>query len=266
MCSFQQASRKIFLSFNPNNRVKGFSHTMSKITVAVLDDDQAMLGLLERTIRLQGYVCQAFSNVDVFMQAVRRQPYDLIVVDWVMPQASGLDVVNVLRNEMGMKCPIMMVSSRDLERDVAFALYKGIDDYAVKPLRPMEFMARLNKLLGRSIFVESNPLNGFEPYVFDEGLRTVQLHGSVIPFPPKDFDLAFYFFQNLNLKLSRQQIYQAVFGDASASTSRTLDTHAYKIRRDMQLDGRHGFKLNTLYGVGYQLSRVNVPVHAASVG
>jgi DNA-binding response OmpR family regulator len=264
MCSFQQASQKIFLSFNPNKRVKGFSHTMSKITVAVLDDDQAMLGLLDRTIRQQGYACETFSNVEVFMAAVRRQQYDLIVIDWVMPQASGLDVVNVLRNELGIKYPIMMVSSRDLERDVAFALYKGIDDYAVKPLRPMEFLARLNKLLGRNIFIEHNAINDFEPYVFDEGLRTVWLKENVIPFAPKDFDLAFYFFQNLNLKLNRQQIYQAVFGDSYLATSRTLDTHAYKIRRDLHLDGRHGFKLNTLYGVGYLLSRVNTPFHVVS--
>jgi DNA-binding response OmpR family regulator len=251
------------MKFQPKEIIKNCAEALTKMHIAVLDDDDAILGMLDRTIRMQGYLCHTFSNVDSFLESMRWNDYDLIVIDWVMPQASGLDIVNVMRNELAATCPIMMISSRDLDKDVAFALYNGIDDYAVKPLRPMEFLARMNKLLRRDIFIQKNPVHDFHPFEINEGLRTIALKGKVVDISPKDFDLALYFFRNLNLKLERRQIYLNVFGQTLLQPSRTLDTHAYQIRRDLQLDGRHGFKLNTVYGVGYQLLRVSSPGEVA---
>jgi two-component system, OmpR family, phosphate regulon response regulator PhoB len=240
------------------------SSSMRQINIAVLDDDAAMLGVVDRVVRMQGYGCQLFSRVEKFLEALNSTHFDLVVIDWVMPQASGLDVVNVMRNELGLTCPIMMISSRHLEEDVVFALYSGIDDYATKPLRPMEFLARMTKLLRRGATASEGRRHDFDPYAFDEGARTVSLNGSVVHISPKEFDLALYLFRNMNLRLERQKILSSVFGRSHAQTSRTLDTHAYQVRKALELDGRHGFKLATVYGVGYQLLRVGSATNGGS--
>ncbi len=243
-----------------SNRLSNVApHELHDTHIAALDDDEAMLGLISKCVRAQGFRCSVFSRIEHFYAALDAQKFDLIVLDWMMPQASGLDVVKVLRGERHVSCPIMMVSSRQLEQDVAFALYKGIDDYVVKPLRPAEFAARVNLLLRRAVVLEEKQLFEFGPYVFNESASTVMLHEQPVELAPKEFDLALYFFRQVNMRLVRQQILTAVFWRNSEQITRTLDTHVYNIRRALQLDGRHGYKLMAVYGVGYRLAVVDVP-------
>ncbi len=243
-------------------QIKNVRHELQEAHIAVLDDDEAMLGLISRCVRAQGYKCSVFSRVEKFYEALESQLFDLIVLDWMMPQGSGLDVVKVLRSEREVSSPIMMVSSRQLEQDVAFALYKGIDDYVVKPLRPAEFAARIDLLLRRSVVLEERLVLNFGPYVFNESACSVTLNGQAVDLSPKEFDLSLYLFRQLNARLVRQQILMAVFGRTTDQFTRTLDTHVYNIRRSLQLDGRHGFKLMAVYGVGYRLA-VAAPQGAA---
>jgi DNA-binding response OmpR family regulator len=102
----------------------------------------------------------------------------------------------------------------------------------------------------------------FGPYVFNESAATVTLNGVLVDISPKEFDLALYLFRNMNQRLVRQQIMLAVFGRSSDQVTRTLDTHVYNIRRSLQVDGRHGFKLMSVYGVGYRLATTGVPGQA----
>ena len=118
--------------------------------IAVLDDDLLLLEQIKGTLECHQHVCHTFADGTSLLQALRQETFDLLLVDWHLPDMEGTDVVQTVRNTHGMLPPILFITRRNDERDVVEALSRGADDFMSKPLRMGELVARTTALLRRA--------------------------------------------------------------------------------------------------------------------
>ena len=118
--------------------------------IAVLEDDPSQAKLVQTWIVSQGFVCRMFDRGNDILNAVLRDTYDLVILDWRVPDLSGEEVCRAIRKSVREPLPVLFTTGRDREEDIVHALKAGADDYLVKPLRRMEFLARVEALLRRS--------------------------------------------------------------------------------------------------------------------
>lgn len=188
----------------------------------------------------------------------RGNDYDLLLLDWEIPDISGLDVLRWVRANLGHGLPIMMLTSRTLEEELVTGLQAGADDYMIKPIRKGELVARVHALLRRN-----KPLPASEasfpcgPYEIDPANEAIRLDGQKVALAPKEYELALLLFRNPGRLFSRDVLSNSVWNREIPATSRTLDTHLSNIRRKLQLRPEHGVRLNSSYALGYRLELID---------
>lgn len=233
------------------------------MNIASLEDDAAQGELIKSTLETSGYACTLFTQGQELLAALPKSaPFDLILLDWEVPDISGLDVLHWIRANNGYSVPVMFITSRTAEEDLVTGLQAGADDYMVKPLRPAELLARINALLRRSNVAHVNELVPFccGDYQIDPTAGTISLHDTPIELAPKEYDLALLFFRNPGRLFSRDVLSSSVWNREIPATSRTLDTHLSNIRRKLQLHPEHGVRLHASYALGYRLELIlNTP-------
>lgn len=233
------------------------------LRIAVLDDDEEQRELLRSIVESMHFVCHAFGKGRDLLAALRRETYDAFIVDWGVPDLSGLEIVKWIRANVSATAPVLFVTNRAEERDVIQALNAGADDYMTKPVRVQELMARVQALLRRAFPERRQEVRAFGDYVFDQAFQSVSLRGVEIPLKNKEFELAYVLFSNADQLLSRGYLMDIVWGQNSDVTSRTLDTHVSRLRSKLELKPENGFMLTTVYGVGYRLRAIaDAPVMA----
>ncbi|SAI66861.1 two-component response regulator [Bordetella ansorpii] len=234
--------------------------------IASLEDDLDQARHIQQTLRGAGYECDSFQLSLDLLAALRTTAYDLVVLDWQLPDMDGDEVVRQLRSNFGFAIPIIFVTSRNQEEDLVRGLQAGADDYIPKPLRPAELLARVAALLRRS--QPATPAHAaftVAAYRIDPGERSVQLDGNRIVLAPKEYELALLFFRNLGRLLSRDVLAERVWNREIPATSRTLDTHLSNIRQKLQLRPQHGVRLTSSYALGYRLDLVALEDAGATV-
>ncbi len=227
--------------------------------IASLEDDPAQAQLISRILEDAGYRCTPFMNGRSLLAALpRTAAFDLILLDWEVPDISGLDVLHWIRSRQGYAVPVMFLTSRHTEADLVQGLQAGADDYMIKPIREPELLARVAALLRRSNVSQPNERQAFAvgPYEIDPARATIALNGDNIVLPPKEFDLALLFFRNPDRLFSRDVISNSVWNREIPATSRTIDTHLSNIRRKLALRPENGVRLTASYALGYRLERV----------
>lgn len=229
--------------------------------IASLEDDPAQAQLIQSTLEGAGYDCTLFmKGKDLVAALSKSHPFDLLLLDWEVPDLSGLDVLRWTRTNLGHVLPVMFLTSRTHEDDLVVGLQAGADDYISKPLRAKELLARINALLRRqqaAPIQESSFLCGV--YEIDMAHSTIRLRGQAIVLAPKEYDLALLFFRNPDRLFSRDVISSNVWNREIPATSRTLDTHLSNIRRKLELRPENGVRLNASYALGYRLELVSDP-------
>ena len=224
---------------------------------AVLDDDPIFLTLVEATLQQMGHTTALFETGEKLLHAMRRESFDLLIVDWQLPGISGIEVVRALREAGGRSLPILFASQRHEERDIVDAFNAGADDFMVKPLRVQELVVRVSALLRRSYPDAVTMRLDFDPYRLDPVARTVFLQGKPIELKHREYELAEFFFQNCGRLLSRVHLAEIVWGNMTPANSRTLDTHASRLRTKLKLGQFHGsgqiYQLIGIYGLGYRM-------------
>ncbi|MFT4025384.1 MAG: response regulator transcription factor [Novosphingobium sp.] len=224
--------------------------------IAVLDDDAAILEAVERLTRDAGFESVAFTSGRDLIRCLHRENFELFVLDWQVPDLSGLHVLEWIRNGIGSQVPVVLLTNRAADDDVVAGLQAGADDFVTKPFQPAVLLARLQALLRRSTGAPSKQSERFGRYVFHVAGRTVTIESEEILLTQKEFSLSMLLFRNLNCALSRAHALETVWGIDPDVSTRTLDSHISRIRAKLQLEPANGFKLSTIYGYGYRLEEV----------
>jgi DNA-binding response OmpR family regulator len=201
-----------------------------------------------------GHDCHTFDHGRALLHALRRESFDLLIVDWQLPDLSGPDVVLWVRSNVEHRIPVLFVTSRVDERDIVEGLACGADDYMTKPTRVGELIARVRALMRRSYPVTELPTQTLGRYCIDQRRRVIEIDGEPVALKHKEYDLAQCLFANIGRLLSREHLQEAAWGaDGPAVTSRSLDTHVSRVRMKLGLRPENGFRLSAVYGVGYRL-------------
>ncbi|MEO7939594.1 MAG: response regulator transcription factor [Burkholderiaceae bacterium] len=219
--------------------------------VAVLEDDADHAALVAQVLLAGGHTCVVYATGGRFIQAMVRETFDVLILDWMMPDMTGLDVLDWLR-QLENHTPVLFVTSRDAEQDIVQALAHGADDYLVKPPRAGELLARLQALKRRADGANSTGAFAVGPYAFDPAQSMARLNGQVLELTQRQLELALVLFRNAGRLLSRQYLLEAVWGLNAAVQTRTLDIHVSQLRNLLQLSD-NGWRINSIYAHGYRL-------------
>jgi DNA-binding response OmpR family regulator len=226
--------------------------------IAVLDDDPVDAQGIRMALEGQSHELRLFSRKAELAAALRKTTFDLLILDWNLPEGSGLDVVTLVRRTVPNPPPILMVTARADEADVVKALEHGVDDYLAKPISPPLLLARVRALLRRAFPAVSNTVERYGDYELDLAQGQVRFEGAALPsLTPKEFALCLLLFRNANRALSRDYIASSVWGWNVELSSRTMDSHISKLRLKMGLRPQNGVRLSPVYGFGYRLETLS---------
>ncbi len=233
---------------------------MKKFHIAVVEDDLAFAAELEEFLGAAGYTVSTYDSSQKFLAALRQSECDLLIVDWSIPDLSGIEVLEYIR-KFHPDMPAIMLTARTENTDIVRGLQAGADDYVSKPVDPDVLAMRIKSLLRRSKGevknVSENVILG--RYLLRPSTSTIYLGDEEIVLPKREFDMAMLFFTNPNRLLSRQYLAATLWGKVIDYHSRTIDTHVARLRKNLKLDPTCGISLNALYGFGYTLQ---ADVHA----
>ncbi len=228
--------------------------------VAVVEDDPTSGEAIVKWMAELGHQPVLFASAEAFLADRAVHAAALLVVDWGLPEMSGLDLLRHYRDLLRANAPVVFCTSRGDEADVVEALRAGADDFIVKPLRKQELQARVRAVIRRSL-ADSPDLHELDlaPYAVDLVARQIRLRGNLMELQNREYELAVLLFQNLNAVVSRARIVQTLWGIEPLETSRTLDTHVSRLRRKLELTPENGLVLQSVYGLGYRLQTVGQP-------
>jgi DNA-binding response OmpR family regulator len=225
--------------------------------IAILDDDDAQIDALSLLLTSASHSCKSFRASKPLLNALRQETYDLLILDWNVPDLPGIEVLNWTRKNLKVAPPALMLTGRLDEADIVVGLNAGADDYVVKPVQPAVLLARVNAILRRTYSQQSDaPVERYGDYVFNLPSQSVEIEGETVSLTAKEFDLALLLFKNIHRTLSRSHILESVWGRHPDLQTRTLDMHISRIRTKLRLRPEHGFRLAPVYSYGYRLERL----------
>ena len=215
--------------------------------VLIVEDDDAMASALEAAVVSAGHNAHRVSRgADALLV---HRGHDVILLDLGLPDMDGLELLRKLRQVTG--CPILILTARDDERSVVLGLRSGADDYLVKPVKLVELLARIEAVtrrVGRSGPEKSHSIVLGKLDV-DLDRRVAAIGARVLPLTATEFDLLALLARNAGSVVTREQILDALWGDAFLASSRSLDVHLTGLRSKLQMPG---FIIN-VRGVGYRV-------------
>lgn len=224
--------------------------------IALYDDEPAFSELVESVLKAAGHGCQSFATGRALLVALRRETFDLLLLDWQVPGLSGIEVIAWVMDNIRQPPPMLLVTSRNDSADIVAGLRAGADDYIVKPIDPPVLVARVAALLRRAAPRTEAREEHFGLYRFDTAAEALTIDGAPVELTAKEFGLALMLFRNLHRALSRAYILEAVWGRNPDLPTRTLDAHISRIRSKLALRPGNGFRLVPIYSYGYRLERL----------
>jgi two-component system response regulator RegX3 len=224
------------------------------VRVALVEDDAQVGQLISMWLEEAGYQPMLFGTGAVFQRTAGRESFDLVILDWMLPDTTGDQLLVWLREKVDSRVPVVFVTARDSEEDIVRALQLGADDYLPKPVRQAELLARLQAVSRRVYGAgEAKGVLRFPPYELNLDSRTVLADGKPVELTQKEFDLALFMFRNAGRLLSRQHILETIWGHRGDVPTRTVDTHMSRIRAKLGLGAANAWRLSAIYNHGYRL-------------
>jgi len=225
--------------------------------ILLVDDEPAQLELLRYNLEKAGFeTIQAENGRDAILLTEEHEP-DLVVLDWMMPEASGIDVCRELRSRAQTRLmPIIMVSARGEEGDRSLGLDSGADDYIAKPFSPRELIARVKAVLRRARPSLLQDVLEFQGLTLNPETMRVERDGDDISLGPKEFRLLSVLIERPERVFSREQLLDMVWGHGVYVEERTVDVHMSRLRSALNKSKDAERKpdiIRTVRGTGYSL-------------
>lgn len=226
--------------------------------IALLEDDPVQTATLTEWLRDAGHDIHAYESARDLKRDVGRESFDVFLLDWLLPEQSGEEVLHWLREQRGEWVPIIFITARKAEEDIVAVLSAGADDYMIKPLRRAELLSRINAVWRRAR-PRSREQDVIEhpPYRFEIAAHRALRNGELIELTEKEFNLAVFLFRNIGRLLSRGHLLEAVWGRNAAVATRTVDTHVSRVRNKLELRPENGLRLTPAYNYGYRLESLS---------
>jgi two-component system response regulator MprA len=220
-------------------------------TVLIVDDDQKLLKMLQRTLTYEGLqVVTATNGVEALKQVEVCKP-EIIILDWMMPRMDGLEVMQRLRAQNN-QVFIMMLTARDALENRVEGMESGADDYLVKPFAPVELVAHVHALQRR---IENQPTRqpvSFGSLSLDPIIHEAHLDEMILDLTPTEFELLHYFMRHPRQVLERAQILNNVWGYDFGGDDNVLEVYVGYLRKKLEVDERSRL-IHTVRGIGYVL-------------
>lgn len=218
--------------------------------VLIVDDDQRLLKMLERTLIYEGFDVVTVTDGEDALARVYEDRPDLIILDWLLPRLDGVAVLEALRKE-GNETPILMLTARDTVQDRVEGLERGADDYLVKPFASTELVARVRALLRRAGKGEQITL-AFADLTLDPASREVRRGERTFALTPTEFELLNLLMRHPRQVLERRQILTQVWGYDFVGDDNVLEVYVGYLRKKTEADGKSRL-IQTVRGIGYVL-------------
>ena len=216
-----------------------------------VDDDRTIRDIEVYTLEQMGFQALGFENGLSMLEALNTRIPELIILDIMMPEMDGTEVLKKLRSDPGYKdIPVIMATAKGTEMDKIIGLNSGADDYLVKPFGIMEMVARVNAVLRRTSRGLYSSALVVDEIVLKEREHTVTVFGESVTLTHKEFDLLKLFMQNVGQVFSRDQLMDKIWSAEYVGESRTIDMHIKTLRQKL---GKAGGQIKTVIGVGYKL-------------
>lgn len=220
--------------------------------VLLVEDEAGLRLALSDRLGSEGYEVVAAEDGDQGLERARGEPFDLLILDVMLPGRSGFDVCRDLRKE-GIEVPILMLTARGETIDKVLGLKLGADDYLVKPFETMELLARVEALLRRAQPDTEGGTFGFGDVRIDFRRMEVRRAGEAVELSALEFRLLRFLVEHRGEVLSRERLLDEVWGYDADVYSRTVDQHVATLRKKLEANPRHPHHLVTVHGAGYKL-------------
>ena len=222
-----------------------------KERILLVEDEQALRSTLSVRLRGEGYVVDTASDATDGFEKATTSPFDLIILDVMLPDRSGLDVCRDIR-QAGLATPILFLSARHETTDKVIGLRLGGDDYVTKPFKAAELVARIEVLLRRVPIRAGQGVHQFGNIHVDIRRGEVTRNGSPVYLSARELQLLRYLIERAGGTVPRVELLRTVWGYDSNTLTRTVDMHVASLRNKLEEDPKHPEYILTVTGVGYK--------------
>jgi DNA-binding response OmpR family regulator len=226
-------------------------------TILVIEDDDSIREGLLLNLRVEGYRVLSAADASGGLELARESTPDLILLDLMLPDGSGLDLLSTLRREEH-EMQVLILTARGLDSDKVRGLKLGADDYITKPFAIAELLARIDSSLRRERTRRQRSARDritFGVVSIDRASRTVLLRGEPQRLTSREYELLLHLALHPDRVYSREQLLAAVWGDDYQGTTRTVDNFISNLRTKLELDPSRPAHIRTVHGVGYKFTR-----------
>jgi DNA-binding response OmpR family regulator len=223
---------------------------MSRARILVVEDDPAILAGLREKLRMEGHAVVAAEDGEAALRALADEPFDLVVLDLMLPKLDGLSVLRRIRKRSA-ALPVLILSAKGSEEEKVDDLRAGADDYLAKPFGLKELVARIDALLRRAGGAAGTV--SFGDVKIDLGRRKVFVNGREAALSRKELDILLYLARNEGRAVTRAEVLAAVWGHFASSADRAVDFHILNLRRKLEPDPEAPRHIVTRHGEGYEL-------------
>jgi two-component system phosphate regulon response regulator PhoB len=225
--------------------------------ILIVEDEAAILELIIFNVQQAGFETIRAENAEQAMAVINDSLPDLILLDWMLPGMSGIELARVLRrNERTRLIPIIMLTARVQEADKVSGLEIGADDYITKPFSPRELIARINAVLRRMVPEASEEVIEIKGLRLDPSHHRVTANNREIELGPTEYRLLHFLMTHTDRVYSRSQLLDRVWGDHVFIEERTVDVHIRRLRKTLQITGMDNW-IQTVRSAGYRFSVVS---------
>ncbi|OFW05014.1 MAG: hypothetical protein A3I61_19075 [Acidobacteria bacterium RIFCSPLOWO2_02_FULL_68_18] len=232
-------------------------------TVLVVEDEQNIRDLVCLHLQVEGFTCVPATTGSEALDLAARQPFDLIVLDLMLPGVDGLSVCRALRRGgVNRDAPILMLTARREEGDKVAGLDSGADDYVTKPFGIRELLARVRAVMRRrAAAAGAADFDGQKPVAYkhidmDPARRRIRVHGREVELTTQEFNLLYVLLSQPGIVLSREALLRRVWRDQTFVTARSVDTLIKRLRRKIEDDPSSPGVILTVWGAGYKAADV----------